>query len=203
GCCRSHRCRRRDRDGAHVRPIDFFDTAADAHGDSLAVMDAEVRLSFDALRTASNALASVLQEESGATPATVAIVAPNGAHVIVCTLAAMGAGAAIAPVHVKESQQRKSEFLAQVRPRWVFYHSAEAATMRSVKPRLAETTRWVCIDGRIDGDLALTDMINAEGLPLHDWGDAYGSPSRPVYIRQTSGSTGAPKTIVNDIGSYA
>lgn len=186
-----------------MRPIDFFDTAADAHGDCLAVIDGDERFSFDGLRTASNALAAFLQESSGDTPATVAIVAPNGAHVVVCTLAAMRAGAAIAPVHVKESEQRKSDFLAQVRPRWVFYHSTEAAAMRSVKSRLAETTKWVCIDDRIDGDLALTDMIGAEGRPLRDWGDAYGSPSWPVYIRQTSGSTGAPKTIVNDIGSYA
>jgi fatty-acyl-CoA synthase len=186
-----------------VRPIDFFDTAADAHGDSVAVIDGDVRFSFDGLRTASNTLAAVLQESSGDTPATIAIVAPNGPHVIVCTLAAMRAGAAIAPVHVKESEQRKSDFLVQARPRWVFYHSVEAAAMHSVKPRLAETTTWVCIDDRVDGDLALTDMIGAEGRPLRDWGDEYGSPSRPVYIRQTSGSTGAPKTIVNDIGSYA
>jgi acyl-CoA synthetase (AMP-forming)/AMP-acid ligase II len=188
-----------------MRPIDYFDAAADIHEENVAVIDGTVRLTYGELRRLSEQVAGVIRARAEDDACRVAIVAPNDFRVVACTLGAMRAGAAIVPLHVQDSTKKKAEFLARTAPRWVFYHSSVEEELRSAQDEWAEAASWVCFDRRgVAGPSFDETIASATPMPsAGDWGDVYGSPERPVYIRQTSGTTGASKIVVNDVGSFA
>jgi fatty-acyl-CoA synthase len=185
-----------------MRPIDYFDTAAEANERRIAVIDDDVSLSFGELRALSERVSGLIASR-GPDYQRVAIVSPNHHHVLTCTLGAMRAGAAVAPVHLNDDARTKAAFLNEVRPDWIFYHSRTECEMQVVKAQLAQPASWVCLDRPARDAPSLDEVLASRPGAAPDWGDVYGNPQHPVYIRKTSGTTGAPKVLVNDIGSFA
>jgi fatty-acyl-CoA synthase len=186
-----------------MRPIDFFDMAAEVHEERTAVIDGDVHLSFRELRHMSEAAAGLFHRPAHEPPARVALISPNDHRVLACTLGAMRAAAVVVPVHAKDAARKKLDFLEQVHPDWVLYHSSIQADVESMTSALGHSVSWICLDRPAAGVPSLDQALGAVGAWAEDWGDAYGSPEHPVYIRQTSGTTGTPKIIVNDVGSFA
>ncbi len=184
-----------------MRPIDFFDTAAEAHEGETAVVDGDVRLTFRELRTLSERVAGLFRAEHRQT-LTVAIVSPNDYRVLACMLGAMRAGAQLVTVHARDSASKKLELLSQVRPDWILYHGTSEGDMALVRADLDTMASWGCLDRPALGDPSLEILLQSAASCPPDWSDVYGSQDHPVYIRQTSGTTGTPKLVAVDGGAF-
>ena len=188
-----------------MRPIDFFDTAAECYATRVALVDRSVQITFHELATLSERIASALFElaEESTEPRPVAIFSPNDYRVIACTIGIMRAGAIVMAMHALTGLERNVLYLRQIKPLCVFYHSTLSQAVDAMRSQLSHNTTWICLDRQHGDDKSLSEFISDTGPYTDHWGDVYGNPCRPVYIRQTSGSTGQPKTIVGDVASYA
>lgn len=185
-----------------MRPIDYFDAAASVHADRLAVIDGSTSLSFADLQRMSHGVGGGLTAMANATTQqAVAIISQNDHRLLACVLGIMRAGHAIVPVHVRSSPGDVADYLTRTSVACVFYHSAHDQLVRDVRTRLASTVRWVCLDSDAGPDPSL-EAFAATSQEVGDWGGVREDFDRPVYLRQTSGTTGKPKLVVDDIASF-
>lgn len=181
-----------------MRPIDYFETAVREHSGKTALVDGDVSWTFRQLSDVVSTLGLTLTQ-SGHRGGCIAIYSPNSYWVIVCTLAAMKAGVPIAPVHAGAGMSHTEQYLGRVKPTLVFYDSRLGAPVEQLRARVANTT-WICMDRDLESWLN-QDLPSAERR-AEDWGNIHGNPSDLVYIRQTSGSTGAPKLVQIDVDAF-
>ena len=199
----SRACPEITRRGETLRPIDYFDTAADMYRARPAVQNTDgTMISFDELRALSGRIAAALRarlEWRDAAP--IGIYSPNDWRVIACTLGIMRAGATVVPLHAKAHVEQNARYVEQLQPVCLFYHSSLEEGIGQIRARLPTSALLVCLDGN-GADVSLEQLLRVDAGYVDDWSDAYGNVSRPVYIRQTSGTTGEPKVIVGDIASF-
>jgi len=185
-----------------MRPIDFFDSAAERYPGEVALVDAGgATMTFLELSRLTYRVAAALTRITDGKPLPVGILSPNHSLVVVCTVGIMRAGAVVTALHERTGTERNLRYLRDVEPCVVFYHSLLADAVNAFRSSLSPSIRWVCIDGPGDG-LSLDEFTSGTGEFTDRWGDAFGNPARPVYIRQTSGTAGTPKMIVGDVASY-
>ena len=185
-----------------MRPIDYFDIAADARAAHLAVVDGTTRLTFGELRRLSDAIACGLGGlDTPEQPRRIAILSRNDHRVIACALATMRAGHTIVPIHAQSTPDDIAAALARASPDYVFYHSSLCGHLQGFRHTAAHAVTWVCLDTGDGPDPSLA-AFGAAGGAVSDWGSVREDSSRPVYLRQTSGTTGAPKLVLDDIQSF-
>ena len=185
-----------------MRPIDLFDSAARQYATRVALRQGGEELTFSDLRERTLKVASALACLcAGRDAVPIGVFSRNDYRAVVCTLAIMRAGAAVVPLHDKNSAEHNVSYLERIQPACVFYHSCEAKPVDGMKSRLP-SVKWVCLDRETGGDPSLDSFAWGAGDYVDTWADAFGNPERPVYIRQTSGTTGTPKIIVNDVASF-
>lgn len=185
-----------------MRPIDYFDTAAALHPREIALVDQDVSMTFTDLRAVSESIASALATLAPAgEPFPVAVYSPNDYRVITTMLGIMRAGAVMVPIHARNTLDTNVDVLARIQPTCVLYHSSVAADVQAMKQQLS-VAAWVCLDRDLDGDPSLERFIAPSRPPVVDWGDIGGNSSWPVYFWQTSGTTGRPKIVVDDCGTF-
>src|SRR5438105_500590 len=184
-----------------MRPIDCFDAAAEAYTLRPALVDGGVMITFEELAHLSERIAQLIAAINGCDePLPIAVCAPNDYRTVACTLGIMRAGAVVMPLHTRSSISQVARYLAQMEPRVVFYHSSVAEMTQAAREELNPSTRFVCLDGAGGSDESLDAMLQTvSGTYADAWADPFGNPNRPVYIRQTSGTTGVPKVIVGDV----
>lgn len=185
-----------------MRPVDVFDTAVDAYATRLAVVDGDVTLDYAQMALLSRRIAALVATITDDEPLPIAICSPNDYRAVACTLGIMRAGGVVVPLHTRNSSDQLGAYLAQLKPRAVFYHSSVAPLIRRARA-CVEPCRWICLDGAVDGDLSLEAALERVDEYVDRWGDPFANSRRPVFARQTSGTTGTPKVVIGDVASFA
>jgi len=184
-------------------PIDQFDTAAALSPRAIALVDDRVSLTFAELTRASHQIAHVVastREEENPVPAVV--YSPNDYRVLVAHIGIMRAGGVIVPIHAGNPVETTSRILQLVRPRCFFYHSSLCQQVRLLRPLLPEVQRWICLDRPMDEDADIEMIVSGTHEFESTWIDAEGNRDRPVYYWSTSGTTGEPKVVVDDVVTF-
>ncbi len=187
-----------------MRPIDHFDTAAEQYAARVALQDTfGRRLTFSELQALSERIAAVLQKRCNHSPLPrIAIYSPNDVLAVACTIAIMRAGGVVVPIHGKDSPQSVAAFLSAVAPQCVLFHGSLEKAVAAIRPLVTSAVTFVCLDQEFPVE-APVDAVACDRVPfVDDWGDRYGNPDRPVYIRQTSGTSGAPKIVVVNVAAF-
>src|ERR1019366_978607 len=97
-----------------MRAIDYFDKAAEAYPDRVALIDGNRRLTYRELQTASERAARAMWVSG----------LGNEARVLVCMLALMRAGGAWVPINYRNAADANVEYMNYAEVRWFFYHSS-------------------------------------------------------------------------------
>jgi acyl-coenzyme A synthetase/AMP-(fatty) acid ligase len=184
-------------------PIDFFDVAASSRQDAEAVIDGHVRVTYAELSVMSGRIASALAG-IGVTgePMPVALYGRNSYRLLAAMLGVMRAGGVIVPVHERSTAEKALPHLRTTQPRYLFYDSSRSADVRRLKAELPSLRTCVCLDGSVDGDAGLDDLLRGGDHCVGSWIDVGGNPERPVYYWSTSGTTGEPKVVIETVRHF-
>ncbi|MGA3292409.1 MAG: AMP-binding protein [Candidatus Acidiferrales bacterium] len=179
-----------------MRSVDYFDKAADAHPDRVAVIDRGKRYSYRETRLLTQKisralLAAGLQPEERA-----AILSSNDARVLLCMLGLMRAGAAWVPVNYRNAVDANAEYMNYVETSWLFYHSSFGDQVDELCRRVPTLRHLICIDAPDRGNPSLEMFMGQAGDAREkDWGDPFGNLDRLVGIVPTGGTTGSAKGV--------
>ena len=167
---------------------ELFQARATATPDVVAVACGDTVLSYAELNGAANRLARLLVAHGAGLGSVVAVAMERSAELIVALLAVAKAGAAYLPVDAGYPAERVAGMLADARPALVLTDAAMAGRWPDTGAMpvvLTQDLRTAAILAGLDrGDL---DDADRGGVL---------TPSHPVYVMFTSGSTGVPKGVV-------
>src|SRR3972149_4546611 len=184
-------------------PIDHFDTAAALTPDAVALVEGEVALTFAQVSRASHQIARA--GSAGASPdeaVPVVVYSPNDHRVLVAIVGIMRAGGVVVPVHAGTPIETTVRGLDRVRPRYALFHSSLAASVDVLRRQVPSVQRWVCLDAPAEEADSLAAIATGDAPYDAAWIDASGNRDRPVYYWSTSGTTGEPKVVVDDVVSF-
>jgi len=184
-------------------PIDYFVTAAELAPQKTAIIDGEVSLTFAQVARISHQVASVVAATADdGIPVPVVIYSPNDYRVLLAMIGIMRAGGVIVPVHAGNPLDTTVRFLEHVRPRVAFFHSSLHANVRALRERASTIKQWVCLDAALPGAIEFESIATGDRRYSSDWIDAAGNRDRPVVYWSTSGSTGEPKVVIDDVVTF-
>jgi fatty-acyl-CoA synthase len=184
-------------------PIDYFDSAAEEYPERLAIVDGRVSLTFSELRRLSHQLACQLaMARSSDVPFPVAIYSPNDYRVMVAAIAIMRAGGVIVPVHAGNPIEVTRFVFKTVNPSFVFFHSSVTQQVELLRSECSSTVNWICLDAPKATVSSLAALANGDAWHPSEWINADGNRDRPVYYWSTSGTTGEPKVVIDDVISF-
>ena len=179
-----------------MRAIDYFDKAAEAYPDRIALIDGNTRLTYRELQAASQSVARAMAAAGLRDEDRVAIFSPNDARVLVCMLALMRAGGAWVPINYRNAADANVEFMNYAETRWLFYHSSFSEQANELRRRVSPLRHLVCIDAEANGDRSLAQLMEQGiGAVEKDWADPRGNPDRLVGLVPTGGTTGPAKGV--------
>jgi acyl-CoA synthetase (AMP-forming)/AMP-acid ligase II len=179
-----------------MRAIDYFDKAAEAYPDRVALIDGDARLTYRELQSASERVARAMWTFGLGDEDRVAIFSPNDARVLVCMLGLMRAGGAWVPINYRNAADANADFMNYAEVRWLFYHSSFREQANEMRSRVPALRYLVCMDAESDGDLSL-DQLMEKGIGSAEkkWADPRGNPDRLVGLVPTGGTTGPAKGV--------
>ena len=179
-----------------MRAIDYFDKAAEAYPDRVALIDGNTRLTYRELEVASERVARAMWASGLRDEDRVAIFSPNDARVLVCMLALMRAGGAWVPINYRNAADANVEFMNYAETRWLFYHSSFSEQANELRTRVPALHHLVCIDAEANGDPSMNQLME-KGMETQekDWADPRGNPGRLVGLVPTGGTTGPAKGV--------
>ena len=179
-----------------MRSIDYFDKAAEAFPDRIALTGQGNRYSYRETGLRSELIARAMRAAGLRQGDRVAILSYNDARVLLCMLGLMRAGAAWVPLNYRNAQDANVEYMNYVEASWLFYHSSFSKMAEELKARVPTLQNLVCIDAADRGFPSLdTFMELGAGAPDIDWGDPLGNPDDLVGIVPTGGTTGPARGV--------
>jgi fatty-acyl-CoA synthase len=179
-----------------MRAIDYFDKAAEAFPDRIALIDGDTRLTYRELRDASTRVARALFRTGLQAEERVAIFSPNDARVLACMVAIMRAGGAWVPINYRNANDANIQFMNYAEIKWLFYHSSFREQVQEMKVQVPALQHFICIDKEDSGDPSLAQfMENSAQAEVPDWADPRGNPGRLVGLVPTGGTTGPAKGV--------
>ncbi len=187
-----------------MRAIDYFDKAAEAYPDRIALVEANTRWTYRELQKTSECVARAMWANGLGEEDRVAIFSPNDARILVCMLALMRAGGAWVPINYRNAADANVEFMNYAETRWLFYHSSFSEQVNEMRKRVSALRHFVCIDAEANGDPSL-DQFMVKGVVAgeKDWADPRGNPGRLVGLVPTGGTTGPAKGVRVSSESWA
>ena len=184
-------------------PIDHFDTAAALTPDAVALVEGEVALTFAEVSRVSHQIARAVSAGASSDEAVpVVVYSPNDHRVLVAIVGIMRAGGVVVPVHAGTPIETTVRCLDRVRPRYALFHSSLAASVDVLRRQVPSVQRWVCLDAPAEEADSLAAIATGDAPYDAAWIDASGNRDRPVYYWSTSGTTGEPKVVVDDVVSF-
>ena len=179
-----------------MRAIDYFDKAAEAFPDRIALVDGNIRFTYRELRAASERVARAMWAAGLCDEDRVAIYSPNDARVLVCMLGLMRAGGAWVPINYRNAGDANVEFMNYAETRWLFYHSSFSEQVKELQARVPALRHLICIDSDCGGDPSLSRfMEQGNEIADREWADPHGNPDRLVGLVPTGGTTGPAKGV--------
>ena len=179
-----------------MRAIDYFDKAAEAFPDRIALIDGNNRYNYRELRALSERVARSMWAKGLRDEDRVAILSPNDARVLVCMLGLMRAGGAWVPINYRNAADANVDYMNYAESRWLFYHSSFAEQARELQARVPALGQLVCIDAENHGNPSLARFME-QGADTTEpqWADPHGNPTRLVGLVPTGGTTGPAKGV--------
>ncbi|MGW7449118.1 amino acid adenylation domain-containing protein [Kitasatospora sp. NPDC054795] len=177
--------------GAPRRTLtDLLESAARSHGDAVAVIDADGKLTYAELHERANRLARLLIDRGVGPESVVGLLLPRCAGTLVAMLAVLKSGAAYLPLDPGYPAERLRFMIEDAEPACVLTDTAgdsyvagaaslSTTTIRLDDPAIARESEHFSPAAPSDAD---------RSGPLR--------PSHPAYVMYTSGSTGTPKGVV-------
>ena len=179
-----------------MRPIEYFYRGARKAPDSLFLVGDDIELTFAEASSAIDGIALGLDAAGFEPGDSIAVYSPNHPVAVVCVFASMAAGGAWVPVNVRNSAESNAEYMAYVRTRWLFFHSAVAEEARLVMKRLRELKGAICIDADDQGVPSLAAFrAKGEGRASVDRSDPFGAGDAVFSRWPTGGTTGPSKGV--------
>ncbi len=179
-----------------MRAIDYFDKAAEAFPERVALVDGNLRFTYAELHAATRRVARAMWAAGLRDEDRVAIYSPNDARVLVCMLGLMRAGGAWVPINYRNAADANVEFMNYAETRWLFYHSSFSAQAKELESRVPALRHLICIDKPANGDPSLEQFMHqGDAAEERDWADARGNPDRLVGLVPTGGTTGPAKGV--------
>jgi fatty-acyl-CoA synthase len=185
-----------------MRPIEHFDTIVDECRHRIALIDQDVQLSYEQLQYASYRLAAALLGHQVGGMLRVGVYSPNDYRVIIAVLGIMRAGGVWISVDHEGVRATVAMYLNHTAPSVLFYHSRHVAEIRSIRQSVTSIKTYVCLDAAVDGDVSFDQFMAGSQPDVSLSDDAKEDPTRPVWVRPTGGTTGAPKAVVFDEGAW-
>jgi len=179
-----------------MRAIDYFDKAAEAFPERIALIDGSTRLTYRELRDASERVARALCGAGLKAEQRVAIFSPNDARVLACMVAIMRSGGAWVPINHRNANDANIQFMNYAETKWLFYHSSFREQAREIEARVPSLRHLICIDTANGSNPSLAQfMERGAQTEIPDWADPRGNPGRLVGLVPTGGTTGPAKGV--------
>ncbi len=183
-------------------PIDHFDATAELRSDQPAIIDGDSTITYGQLTAMSVCVAGYISDSAtDDEPVGSVVYSPNDARVLVSMVGILRAGGVIVPLHAGNAVSTSVQFLEQVQPRCIFYHSSLADRVRRIRDAVPSIQHQICLDAEGDG-VSLDEIVRRPPRPVREWIDCSGNRSRPMYYWATSGTSGTPKAVIEDCGSF-
>ncbi len=183
-----------------LSPVSFLEQAAAAHGDRMAIVYGEFRISYIEMRGRVARLASALSARGIGEKDVVSIMAPNLPALLEAHYAVPSLGAALNPLNIRLDPPTVAYILGHCRAKLLlvdcdFIETVEAARARMDNPPEVivihdPTARASMPEGATSYDELLEE--GDEGFALEPPADEW----HPIAINYTSGTTGDPKGVV-------
>ncbi|HKM66193.1 MAG TPA: AMP-binding protein [Candidatus Acidoferrum sp.] len=179
-----------------MRAIDYFDKAAEAYPERVALVDGNVRYTYAELNDATHRLARAMWADGVLDEERAAIFSPNDARVMVCMVAIMRSGATWVPINHRNAADANIAFMNYAETRWLFYHSSFSEQAKEMQARVPSLRHLICIDRAANGDPSLAEfMEKGSGAEERGWADPRGNPGRMMGLVPTGGTTGPAKGV--------
>jgi acetyl-CoA synthetase len=175
--------------------VDVCDRWAKAEPDRPAVIDvtpggASSVMTFEAMRTASNRLANLLQRHGVAPGDRIGILLPQSSEVAVSHVAAYKLGAIALPLAVLFGADALAYRLADAGVSALITNAAGLARVAPLRDQLPGLSLLVSIDGPDGAALGFHEALAQEGA---EFAPLDTTPDDPALMIYTSGTTGPPK----------
>jgi acyl-CoA synthetase (AMP-forming)/AMP-acid ligase II len=179
-----------------MRAIDYFDKAAEAFPDRIALIDSDTRCTYRELRAASELVARAMRIAGLKDEERAAIYSPNDARVLTCMLGFMRAGGTWVPINYRNAVDANADFMKYAETRWLFYHGSFGEQAKELQWRVPALRHLICIDAEDQGHASLASFMEQDAsAELRDWGDPRGNAERLVGLVATGGTTGPAKGV--------
>ncbi|GAA4823533.1 AMP-binding protein [Nocardioides caeni] len=179
--------------------IDFFDRGWRADPDGVAFVQDERSVTFQAAGELTCRVANALLADGLPSGTKGAVWAANDVTAWLCTLGLWRANMTWIPVNARNSADENQRILDAFDCEIVFFQSAFAPLLATLRDQLPKVLRWVCIDADVDDAISLDDWLEGQSTTdpalVVDLDDV-------ISISPTGGTTGTPKGVMNTHRSW-
>ncbi|MEZ5512232.1 MAG: AMP-binding protein, partial [Gammaproteobacteria bacterium] len=171
----------------------IFERQVKAHPERIALVSADVEVSYDELNRRANRLARLLLESGVKDQDFVTVALDRSIDMVVSILAILKAGCAYVPVDPEYPAERITFMLEDTRSPVMISVSSHLERLAPIMASVGANARLVLLDR--DADLLAAKSGDNVRLSVRE------TPQRHAYVVYTSGSTGKPKgVLVNQLG---
>ncbi|MBU3914076.1 AMP-binding protein [bacterium] len=179
--------------------IDFFDRGWRINPEGIAYVMDEQEFTYNEIRDLSCRTANALISEGFKKETKGAVWSQNHPISWTCTLSLFRAGMAWVPINPMNTVEENASQLERFDVEVVFFTEMFAKSISSIKSKLANVRKWVCIDGCADGAVSLDTFIKGQSI---DTPDIQYHADDVVFLSPTGGTTGKPKGVMHTNRSF-
>jgi amino acid adenylation domain-containing protein len=159
----------------------LLEQAVDKHHDKVAIIEGDLKITFQELDQRANQLAHYLRAQGVSSNDLVGVMLDRSLEMIIALNAIIKAGAAYLPLDTEYPLDRTSYILEESKSKIVLIQ-------KDYKEKLPETAQYLCLD---------SDWHEISDNPTSRL-DNLTQPDHLAYVIYTSGSTGRPKGVMNE-----
>lgn len=176
-----------------MRLIDYFDRGATLYPERTCLTDEQRQLSFREVRQLTNRIGNGLISHDIRPQRVGAVLSHNDIDAFACILGILRAGCAWMPLNARNSLEDNIAILEANHCEWLFYHSAFAREIETIRGSVATIRGFVCVDRPNGADPSLADWCARFGdaepwVPL--------GPHDIASIWPSGGTTGRSKGVM-------
>jgi fatty-acyl-CoA synthase len=177
-----------------LTPLEFARRARSLYADRLAVVDGELRLTYEQFFARCDRFSHVLAGWGVTAGDRVAYIAPNTHAQLESFYAVPQLGAVVVPLNYRLTGDDFAYMIEHSGAKVVCVHADYLATADAIRARCPKVERWVALEGERDGWLDYEVLV--AGAPAERFTAAPVEESQLLTINYTSGTTSRPKGVM-------